>query len=109
MYESMCESWLLSRSAPLEKQVAALRLVLACLSCWAFQYPLTEDRCMDLLMVGALLCGESLMVGTLCWEVAERVYSSVGNVSAMMLLQCRNGGSPTPALTTDWTDGIARK
>ncbi|KXZ51678.1 hypothetical protein GPECTOR_11g13 [Gonium pectorale] len=49
VYDTVCESWVLSRSAPLEQQVAGLRLVLACLSCWAFQYPLTEDRCMELL------------------------------------------------------------
>jgi HIV-1 Vpr-binding protein len=52
VYDNMCESWVLSRSAPLEQQVAGLRLVLACLSGWGFQYPLTEDRCMDQLLVG---------------------------------------------------------
>ena len=52
MYDTVCDSWILSRTAALEQQVAGLRLVLACLSAWSFQYPLTEDRCMELLLVG---------------------------------------------------------
>ncbi|GIL94574.1 hypothetical protein Vretimale_806, partial [Volvox reticuliferus] len=58
VYDNLCESWILSRSAPLEQQVAGLRLVLACLSCWGFQYPLTEDRCMDLLLEWAGEAGD---------------------------------------------------
>eukprot|EP00198_Chlamydomonas_reinhardtii_P007817 XP_001697154.1 predicted protein [Chlamydomonas reinhardtii] len=50
VYDTVCDSWILSRTAALEQQVAGLRLVLACLSAWSFQYPLTEDRCMELLL-----------------------------------------------------------
>lgn len=53
VYDTVVDSWLLNRSAPLEQQVAGLRLVLACLAAWGFQYPLTEDRTMELLLVGA--------------------------------------------------------
>ncbi len=52
VYDTVVDSWLLNRSAPLEQQVAGLRLVLACLAAWGFQYPLTEDRTMELLLVG---------------------------------------------------------
>ncbi|GLI63939.1 hypothetical protein VaNZ11_007080, partial [Volvox africanus] len=58
VYDNLCESWVLSRSVPMEQQVAGLRLVLACLSCWGFQYPLTEDRCMELLLEWAGEAGD---------------------------------------------------
>lgn len=48
-YEDVIARWLLSRSATLEQQVAALRLALAVCNCWGFHYPLTEEEVPDML------------------------------------------------------------
>lgn len=41
------DQWVSARSATLEQQVAGLRFLLACLDCWLFQYPLTEESLME--------------------------------------------------------------
>lgn len=52
MFDSVADGWVATRGAPLEQQVVGLRLVLACLSAWSYQYPLTEERHMELIRVG---------------------------------------------------------
>ena len=42
-YDALVDSWVSARTATLEQQVAGLRLLHACLDCWLFQYPLTEE------------------------------------------------------------------
>jgi hypothetical protein len=47
LYDAIVDQWVSSRSATLEQQVAGLRLLLACLDCWLFQYPLTEEALVE--------------------------------------------------------------
>ncbi|KAK9811850.1 hypothetical protein WJX72_011159 [[Myrmecia] bisecta] len=47
MFDNITEHWLQNRRAPLEQCVAALRFLLACLTCWQFQFPLTEDSLVE--------------------------------------------------------------
>eukprot|EP00775_Hariotina_reticulata_P010779 gene10778-10935_t len=54
IYDGIVDSWVVSRSATLEQQVAGLRLVLACLECWMYQYPLTEESLVQKLGTWAL-------------------------------------------------------
>ncbi|KAG2501358.1 hypothetical protein HYH03_001148 [Edaphochlamys debaryana] len=60
VYDGVCDSWVLSRTATLEEQAVGLRLLLACLGAWGFQYPLTEDRCMEQLLEWAAGEGDAL-------------------------------------------------
>ena len=46
-YDAICDSWISARTASLEQQVAGLRLLHACLDCWLFQYPLTEESLVE--------------------------------------------------------------
>jgi len=48
------DNWVLSRTATLEQQVAGLRLLHACLDCWLFQYPLTEESLVEKLGLWAM-------------------------------------------------------
>jgi len=54
IYDGIVDSWVVSRSATLEQQVAGLRLVMACLECWLYQYPLTEESLVQKLGTWAL-------------------------------------------------------
>ncbi|KIY96542.1 HIV-1 Vpr-binding protein [Monoraphidium neglectum] len=47
VYDKICDTWVQSRNATLEQQVAGLRLLLATLECWLFQYPLTEEALVE--------------------------------------------------------------
>jgi HIV-1 Vpr-binding protein len=47
LYDAIVDQWVSARSATLEQQVAGLRLLLACLDCWLFQYPLTEEALVE--------------------------------------------------------------
>ncbi|KAF6254729.1 hypothetical protein COO60DRAFT_1642091 [Scenedesmus sp. NREL 46B-D3] len=47
LFDAIVDQWLSARSATLEQQVAGLRLLLACLDCWLFQYPLTEEALVE--------------------------------------------------------------
>jgi hypothetical protein len=53
-YDAIVDNWVLSRTASLEQQVAGLRLLHACLDCWLFRYPLTEDSLVEKLGYWAL-------------------------------------------------------
>eukprot|EP00878_Enallax_costatus_P035651 GHUV01039838.1.p1 GENE.GHUV01039838.1~~GHUV01039838.1.p1 ORF type:complete len:184 (+),score=10.48 GHUV01039838.1:998-1549(+) len=47
IYDAIVDNWISPRSASLEQNVAGLRLLLACLDCWLFQYPLTEESLIE--------------------------------------------------------------
>lgn len=47
IYDAIVDNWISPRSATLEQNVAGLRLLLACLDCWLFQYPLTEEALVE--------------------------------------------------------------
>jgi hypothetical protein len=53
-YDSIVENWISARTATLEQQVAGLRLLHACLDCWLFQYPLTEENLVEKLGLWAM-------------------------------------------------------
>lgn len=46
-YDAVVDNWISSRTATLEQQVAGLRFLHACLDCWLFQYPLTEESLVE--------------------------------------------------------------
>jgi hypothetical protein len=48
------DNWISARTATLEQQVAGLRLLHACLDCWLFQYPLTEENLVEKLGLWAM-------------------------------------------------------
>lgn len=53
MVDRVTDSWVLNRSASLEQQAVALRLLAALLTAWQFQYPLTEESFMELVVTWA--------------------------------------------------------
>jgi hypothetical protein len=53
-YDLIVDNWILARTATLEQQVAGLRLLHACLDCWLFQYPLTEESLVEKLGLWAM-------------------------------------------------------
>lgn len=85
IYDRVYDRWVLSRSATLEQQVAGLRLLHACLDCWLFQYPLTEESLLEKLSTWALdnnaLDTAPLESGAppasqdLLWAEAKQVYA----------------------------------
>ncbi len=43
VYDRIADGWVMARSATIEQQVAGARFLLAVLTCWQFEYPLTEE------------------------------------------------------------------
>lgn len=83
IYDTIVDSWISSRSASIEQNVAGLRLLLACLDCWLFQYPLTEESLVEKLghwavgglEKGAVLGDEPPATLELLLEEATRTYA----------------------------------
>lgn len=53
-YDAVVDNWVSARTATLQQQVAGLRLLHACLDCWMFQYPLTEEGLVEKLGLWAM-------------------------------------------------------
>ena len=85
MYDQVCEAWVSSRSASLEQQVAGLRLLLALLEPWQFQYPLTEEPLVERLggwavtgLAGAPVLGDAPPAGLQALQEEARATYALG-------------------------------
>ena len=47
MYDRVAEGWVLSGGATPQQQAVGLRFLLAVLTCWQFEYPLTDEAFME--------------------------------------------------------------
>ena len=98
MYDRVAEGWVLSAGATPQQQARGLRFLLAVLTCWQFEYPLTEEAFIE----NVQRCGRMILT----WLRRLREGESEGEIGVRSIgtgsgLPCSDGGGFRARADTD--------